>query len=550
MHASALIVPALVATVLDVAAPSLHALQAPIAEVAKVYGSATGSSDLAGISVAISGPTALVAAQSDGSAAPGAGSVYSFDLQPDGSWLETQKLTASNAAAGDTFGRSVAISGVRAIVGASGKDGSLGGNEGAAYVFERVGGVWGEAGALVAAGPIVGQEFGWSVAIDGDFAAVGAYRNATQGSLAGAVYVFERIAGNWTQTQVLYASDASDGAQFGWTLAMDGSTLLVGADLQGPPGNGAGAVYVFEYSGSSWVETQRLKGSDTIPLDYFGWSVALEGDFAAIGATGSESAGEPFGKDEGAVYVFQRVGSSWVQTARLEASDAAASDELGYAVGIAEGRVLAGSPDQDELGSNAGAAYLFERDVSGTWAQTAKVLASDGQSGDLLGRALGLSGDRAIVGARGDDDQGSSAGAAYLLDLEPLSAAVISISLSAGGLQSLTLDAGRDHGGEIYLLLGSLSGTAPGVPLAPGVALPLNVDPYLLLTLDNPNQLPLLSSFASLNAVGHASAIFAVPPGSSGALAGLVAHHAFFTIDLTTFGVAFVSNALPVGLLP
>ena len=545
MHTLSCLVPAIIAL-----CGPVFAQEAPVAEVAKVYGSTTNSADLAGIAVAISGSTALVGAQANGGVAPGAGAVFVFELLSDGSWSEAQVLTASTADNGDSLGRAVAISGDRAIIGAFAKDGVAGANQGAAYVFERTGGVWNEVAELSAAVPFLADEFGWSVAIDGDLAVAGTYKNDGAGNNSGAVYAFERVGGVWMQTQVLQASDSKAGDEFGWSVALDGTTLLVGADLEGPSGNGAGAVYVFEHNGAAWVETQKLKGSDTIPLDYFGWSVDLDGDRAVIGARDGESLTDPFSWDEGAAYVFERAGGVFSQVARLEASDASASDGFGYSVAVSGDRVVVGSPDQDALGNNAGACYLFERNGLGAWIETEKILATDGQAGDIVGRAVGLSGDRAVLGARGDDDQGSNAGAAYLLDVEPLSASVSTISLAAGGLQTLALDAGRDHANDLYWVFGSVTGTTPGIPIGGGFVVPLNFDAYFQISLSSPNMVPLLFSFAGLNGVGHAEAGFLIPAGFAPGLAGLTANHAFVALDPISFAPTFVSNAVGVGLVP
>jgi len=522
-----------------------------VAEVAKIYGSSTGSSSYAGIAVDVSGATAFVGAYRNGEVASTAGATFVFELQADGSWLETQKLFASSAAQGDGFGRALSLSGDRAIVASRSHDAAAGTDQGAAYVFERIGGTWTEVAELLASDAAAFDEYGFSVAIDGDYATVGTYRNDDQATDAGKVYVYERIGGVWIEVKKLYASDASAGSDFGWSLALDGSTLLVGADREGPPGNGAGAVYAFERQAGTWTETQKFKGTDTIPLDYFGWSLDLDGDVAVIGAHQAESATDPFSWDEGAAYVFERSGSTWTQTALLEGSDITAADQFGYGVGISGDRILVGAPDHNIGGQgNLGAAYLFGRDAAGGWVELAKYEATDGQASDILGRACALSGDVAIVGATGDDDLGSYAGAAYLLDVEPLSMAGGSISLVAGGSRDLALDAGRDHAGELYWVLGSVTGTAPGLPVAPGIVLPLNIDFYFNLTLNKPNQVPLLASFAALNGVGHGAATFLIPAGTDPALAGLVVNHAFLAIDPLVPAATFASNAAPVTLVP
>lgn len=537
-------------------APALvpvSAAQSPTSQLDKVTGTQTGASSLFGISSAISGERVLVGASGQGQSGAG----YIFERQPDGSWTEAAELKHSGSGPGDNLGRSGDISGERAILGANSKDGTTGLNQGAAYVFERQpDGTWVETFKIEPVVPTAFDEFGWSSTIDGDYAAVGAYRNDDVATDAGKVWVFERQPdASWVQVDVLIASDASASDDFGWSLSLSGETLLVGADRQAvPSGSAIGAVYVFDRQpDGTWDETQKLVGSDSISLDYFGWSVDIDGDQAIVGAYNAESFGDPFTWDEGAAYIFERIGGSWVQVERLEATDATTKDEFGYSVGISGGRAVVGAWDDDPLGNNSGSAYFFERNAAGAWIETAKLVPSDGQAGDIFGYSADMSGDVAVVAARGDDDQGSNSGSAYVFDAQPLSPAAgapTTISLAAGGSQGLRLDAGYLHADELYLLLGSTSGTSPGFPIGAGLTLPLNPDFYFFLTLNNPNQPPVLNSFANLTAAGSSTATFTLPPGTDPNLAGATVFHAFGAIDPVTLQATFASNAVAVGLVP
>ena len=525
-------------------------LTAQTAEIQNVHASFATSSDLFGGAVAASGTRTLVGAQSESALGSTSGAAYLYDRQADGGWVESVRLLPSDGASADHFGRAVALSGDRALVGSYQGDGPAGMNQGAAYIFDRQGdGTWLETAKLTPTTATAFDEFGLAVALDGDFAAVGTYKNADVATLAGKVWVFERQPdGTWNEAAVLTASDATGGDEFGWSLALSGETLMVGAAQQAVPvGGSVGAVYMFERSGGGWPEVQKLVGSDSISLDYFGWSVALDGDLAVVGAYNAESSTDPFSWDEGAAYVFERSVGVWSQTARLEASDAESKDELGYSVGISGERIVAGAWDEDAGGSNAGAVYLFERS-GGVWNET-KLVASDAAAGDLFGYSVAMAGDIAVVGARNDDDFGSSSGSAYIFDTEPLSGPAAAISLAAGGGQAMDLDAGHLHAGELYFLLGSASGTAPGFPIGPGLTLPLNPDFYFTLTLNNPNQPPLTNSFAILNGAGHSTAAFTLPAGTNPALAGLTVHHAYGTIA-PGLVATFASNALAVELVP
>ena len=522
------------------------------AEVQKLFAGSPSASDFFGIAVAASGSRVLVGAHQDDPLASNSGAAYVVALQADGSWVEEDQLVPGDGASADNFGRAVALDGERALVAAYRDDGPAGVDQGSAYVFERQGdGSWLEVDKLVP-GAAAFDEAGYAVALAGNYAALGSYRNDDAATDAGKVWVFERQGdGTWIEVIDLVASDAGDGDNFGWSLALSGETLLVGAILEGPPGFGGGAAYVFERQGGTWSEVTKLKPADVQALDYFGWSVALDGDRAVVGSYNAESAGEPFGWDEGAAYTFERQGAAWLETGRLEALDADGEAEFGYAVALDGERLVVGAWNDDGAAApDAGAAYVYELDSGGSWVETAKLEPQDGAAGDLFGRAVGLAGDVVLAGASNDDDFGSSSGSAYVFDVEPLSGTPAVLSVAAGGTQTLQLDAGQAHAAELYWLLGTSSGTTPGFPIGPGLVLPLNVDAYFLITVNHPNQPPLTGSFASLNAAGHAEASFTLPPGSNPGLAGLTLHHAFGAIDPVSLTATFTSNALALTLLP
>ena len=220
-----------------------------------------------------------------------------------------KKLLASAAQAGDLFGESVAISGDSAVVGAIFEDAG-GGGAGAAYVFERNqggAGNWGEVTKLTASDAQGGDFFGQSVAISGDTAVVGAYREDAGGSDAGAAYVFQRNEGgadNWGEVKKLTASDAQAGDQFGISVAVSGDTAVVGASTEDAGGDDAGVAYVFERDeggAGNWGEVKKLTASDAQALDHFGFSVAVSGDTAVVGTPGLPFL---FAEDAGAAYVF------------------------------------------------------------------------------------------------------------------------------------------------------------------------------------------------------------------------------------------------------
>ena len=341
-------------------------------------------------------------------ALPGGASAASFS--------EVKKLTASDAQAGDQFGFAVAMSGDTAIVGAYLEDAG-GSTAGAAYIFERDQGGpnnWGEVKKLFASDAQAGDWFGVSVAIDGDIAIVGARQEDAGGSFAGAAYVFERDQGgpgNWGEVTKLTASDAQTNDVFGVSVAVSGDTIIVGA---GP----RGAAYIFERDQggpNNWGEVKKLTASDAQAFDGFGHSVAVSGDTAVVGARGEDAAGS----DAGAAYVFERDAGgadNWGEVTKLTASDAEAGDHFGENVAVSSNTAVVGAWAEDAGGGSAGAAYVFERDQGGpnNWGEVTKLTASDAEASDAFGFSVAVNGDVAVVGARGEDEAGSNAGAAYV----------------------------------------------------------------------------------------------------------------------------------------
>ena len=214
---------------------------------------------------------------------------------------EVKKITASDAQVADDFGVSVAVSGDTAVVGANLED-AAGTDAGAAYVFQRNeggAGSWGELKKLTASDAEAYDYFGYSVAVSGDTAVVGAWVEDSGGSFAGAAYVFQRNEGgvdNWGEVKKLTASDAEASDQFGASVAVNGDTAVVGAIGEGAGGIFAGAAYVFQRDdggADNWGEVKKLTASNAEAADFFGASVAVSGDTAVVGAFG-EDAGASF----------------------------------------------------------------------------------------------------------------------------------------------------------------------------------------------------------------------------------------------------------------
>lgn len=350
--------------------------------------------DQFGVSVAIDGDTALIGASYENS---GQGAAYVF-VNSGGAWSQAQKLTASDGAPNDWFGQSVALDGDTALIGGSQY---LNFGNGVAYVFVRSGGTWSESQKLTASDGVGRDQFGISVALEGSTALIGAYGAAFY---QGAAYVFTEADGSWAEAQKLVASDASMNADFGVSVALDGTTALLGA--YGDTSY-QGAAYVFTYDGSSWTQAQKLTADDGAANDHLGISVALDGDTALVGAEGA-TVGD--NSHQGAAYVFTATDGVWSQAQKLTSSDGAGWDYFGRSVAVEGSNAMIGA-----YGPNAqqGAAYSFT-DASGGWTESHELIASDGAQGDAFGIWVALSGGNVLVGA---DGAGSYQGAAYFYAL-------------------------------------------------------------------------------------------------------------------------------------
>lgn len=322
---------------------------------------------------------------------------------------QTDKLTAYDAAAADWFGFSVCVDGRRAVMGAPGDD-DEGNFTGAAYVFKRDADSWDHEAKLTASDASAGDFFGRSVCISGDYIVVGAMGVYNEARSAGAAYVFKRSGVNWSQQAKLLPDDPAEDAYFGISVSIDGDYIAVGAYGDDEEGSYTGAVYVFKRDGEDWDQQTKLLADDAAGGDYFGYSVSICGDRLLVGAYGDSDDGS----DSGSAYVFHRSDSTWSQEDKLTAGDAAAGDWFGRSVSLCCGNLaLVGAPRNDDAGTDSGSAYVFSR--NGTdWSQEQKLLPSDGAADDLFGESVTLYGDYAVVGAQQHDDAGSEAGAAHL----------------------------------------------------------------------------------------------------------------------------------------
>jgi hypothetical protein len=304
---------------------------------------------------------------------------------------EDDKLTASDAAVGDSFGTSVAISGTTAIVGAHRHNGS----SGAAYLFNTSSGL--QTAKLTASDASATDFFGFSVAMSGTTAIVGAYRAGDD--IRGGAYLFDISNPNFpVQTAKLTPSVTR--TDFGRSVAISGTTAIVGANRDN---SSTGLAYLFNTR--TGTQIAALTASDGAAGDEFGTSVAISGTTAIVGAWGNDDAGA----DSGSAYLFDFSDRNNIIETKLNASDGAAGDNFGWSVAISGNTASVGARWDDDSGS----VYVFD---TTTGQQMAKLTASDAAADDRFGGSTAISGTTAIVGANGNDDAGtdSNSGSAYL----------------------------------------------------------------------------------------------------------------------------------------
>ena len=396
---------------------------------AYIKASNTGSDDYFGYSVSLDGDTLAVGAfedsdrtgvnssTADNDDASNSGAVYVF-TRTGTTWSQQAHIKASNTEANDRFGWFVSVNGDTLAVGARSEDSDHTGvnptgdnnntsNSGAVYVFARTGTTWSQQAYIKASNTGEDDEFGYSVSVDGDTLAVGAYREDSDrtgvnsstadnddASNSGAVYVFTRTGTTWSQQAYIKASNTEANDRFGWSVSVNGDTLAVGAYREDNSATGvnprtadnddasnSGAVYVFTRTGTTWSQQAYIKASNTGEDDGFGYSVSLDGDTLAVGATDEDSDGTgvnpstPDNSDasnSGAVYVFTRTGTTWSEQAYIKASNTGLGDTFGSSVSVDGDTLVVAAPYEESDGtgvnpstgdndnaSDSGAVYVY-----------------------------------------------------------------------------------------------------------------------------------------------------------------------------------------------
>ncbi len=433
----------------------------PWIQQAELIASDGAANDNFGYSVSVSGSTALIGAPNhtvNGHADQGAAYVF---VQNGSTWSQQQELTASGGGLDNAFGTSVALNGSTAVIGAAFRFSQAG----AAYVFVQSGSTWSEQAKLTPSDGVLGDFFGFSVAMSSGTVVVGSpFHTVGSNQQQGAAYVYTQSGSTWSQQAELTSSDGAPDDFFGWSVAVSGSTAMVGALYHN---SNQGAVYVFVQSGSTWSQQQELTCSDPTGGDTFGVSVAMNSSTALIGAQGHMVGSN---QGQGAAYVFAQSGNSWSQQAELTSSDGEAGDDFGSSVALSGTTAVVGA-FLHPVGSNQdqGAAYVFVENGN-TWSQQAELTSSDGAPNDYFGWSVAVSGSTAVVGAyQHIVGSNSQQGAAYVYVQPPpgiyapasgstlTSSSVIFQWAGYPGATAYWLDVGSTQYGNNYEQTGSLS---------------------------------------------------------------------------------------------
>ena len=538
---------------------------------AKITAADRAADDEFGVAIDLDVDTLVAGAHRNSDNGTHSGSAYVFSRNQGGAnaWGQTAKLLASDAAGGDKFGSAVAGRGNLVIVGAPFKNSA----NGAVYIFERdypSAGAWGQVARLAGAG---GEQFGWSVDIDGDWCVVGAPFNDARAGDAGAAYVFHRTGTGtslWAQVKQLTAADAALNDAFGSDVALSGDTVVVGSPMDGA--SDPGSAYVFQRNQGGvdqWGQVKRIVSANISLNDQFGTSVDIRGDRIAVGAPYEDTAAS----NGGAAYVFERNQggvNQWGQVAQLNAADGASGDRLGTRVAIDGDLVVAGAMNEGRtLLSEAGAAYLFFRNQGGTatWGQAAKLVADDANANDHFGSAVAVGPLTVMAGAMNDNAPAPSCGSVYPFLLSFNNPPVIanqSFTIpenTPNGTRVGTVAAGPGDAGQTvtFSITGGNTGGAFAIGPASGAISVLNsnaldyeaVTRFLLTVQAADNGSPPLASSATITIN-----LTDLPEGAdllvtkSAAGTGLAGDPLTYTVTVRNLGPLTATNVVVTDLLP
>ncbi|MCE2884339.1 MAG: hypothetical protein LW806_05490 [Planctomycetaceae bacterium] len=396
-----------VATLALAAAGTAHAqtLNDLYPELATLIAADGASSDNLGTSVAIDGDTLVVGSSTDdvgANADQGSARVF---VRSGSTWTLQATLTASDGAAGDFFGSTVAISGDSIAVGAPGDDVGANSSQGSVRTFSRSGAVWTAGATLTPGDGAAADNFGSALAYEYNTLVVGMRDDDVGANVGqGSVRVYTRNGGTWTAV-ALFAFDGAAGDAFGASVSISGDSIAVGAPYDGVNGTAnQGSAKVFVRIGGSWLQQQSVVAADGAGGDGFGFSVSISGNTLAVGASADDVGANT---DQGSVRIFTRDGTFWSERATLVPAVSSSFGYFGVSIALADDVLIAGSVTSNSgiPPVNTGSAWVFVRNGT-TWQERVRLLASDGEASDYFGDAVAIDGTTIAVGAPYDDVNG------------------------------------------------------------------------------------------------------------------------------------------------
>ena len=421
---------------------------AHLIERTKLLPSDGAAGDQFGISVATDGQLAVVGAPFH-VVGTDQGAVYVFQRTSPTTWPEVAKLTPTGAGPLDLFGVAVAIDGAFLAVSAP----KAGLDAGAVYIFTGSGASWTQTQVLTASDTAPGQTFGAALALDGDTLAIGAPG-------AEATYVFRETAGTWTEEQKVTMTSPTPGDEFGISVSLWGDELLVGAPFEDTDGPEAGSAYLFTRSGSTWTQQLRFGSATPGAGDRFGRGVCIGSIFVGVGAPYDDDSGT----DSGAAHYFRRNGSGWDSEGTLTsiAAPTAAGDHVGETILVDTNLFLIGQPDGDLQGADSGGSQTFiERGDGILYGDV--MFPTDTTTGDNLGKSIAQSGCWLLAGAPNDDDLGTDSGSAYVFLGTPLTTLYCLPGISGQGCVATLSAAGTASASQASGFTVTASGVDGGV---------------------------------------------------------------------------------------
>lgn len=324
--------------------------------------------------------------------------------------LPEQKIVPADNRSGDFFGRYISMQYPDILISAHQKD-IFGYASGAVYVYRAndQNSPFSEFQMIFPPDGHVEEFFGYSTDMESEWAIVGSHHDSDAGGSSGSVFILKRENSLWTLSRKLHAPDASPGDEFGKAVSLHQNEVFAGAWLDDDQGSNSGSVYVFERQGSLWVQTAKLYPDPANPYDQFGNFLASSGNHLLVGVPENNAKGPR----SGCAYIFEKGSFGWQQADRWIPPDGHHGDQFGNAVSIDQSRAAVGAFQSDISCTDGGAVYLYYKNGD-TWIYDTTLIPADLNIGDQFGVSVHIEGDLLAAGAYFDDDLGSNSGSVYL----------------------------------------------------------------------------------------------------------------------------------------